>query len=318
MKILLSCIGRRGYIADYFRPHLHFNDSIIGTGNSKYTPGFKNCDFSFILPDIVSPDYIPALIALCREQKIDALISLLDPDINVISKHLEDFRSIGVTPIIPNQSVNDICFDKYLTYLFLKEKGFNTPETYIDFDEAINNIKNGKLEFPLIVKPRKGSASTNLFRARNFKELDAFFHYQPDMLIQEMITGQEYGLDICSDLQGHVLSVVPRKNIIRRFGETMQAETFNDHSLIDLGKHLGEKLGNVGPFDVDCFVRNNQPFIIELNPRFGGVYPLSHLAGADFPGLIIKMINKEAVKPEIGNFQSGIVMMKEYKIVKEL
>ena len=316
MKILLSCIGRRGYIADYFRPHLHIDDSIISIGNSEMTPGFKHCDVSFVVPDITTSDYIPTLINLCRKQKVDALLSLLDPDIDILSRHLDDFRNINVTPIIPDSSVNDICFDKYQTYKFLQANGFNTPETYIDFEEAINDIKKGKLVFPLIVKPRRGSASNNIFKVRNLTELDAFFHYQPDMLIQEMITGQEFGMDICNDLEGNVLSVVPRTNIIRRFGETMQAETSNNPILIDEGLRLGKKLGHVGPLDIDCFLQGGKPFLIELNPRFGGVYPLSQLAGADFPELIIKMIKGERIKPQIGHFQAGVIMMKKYDTVR--
>jgi carbamoyl-phosphate synthase large subunit len=316
VKLLISCIGRRGYIADYFRPHLHKNDSIIATGNSEITPGFKHCDASYLVPDITSPDYVPTLINLCREQKVDALLSLLDPDIDILSCYLDDFRSIGVVPVIPNSSVNEICFDKYQTYKFFQANGFHTPKTYIDFDEAVNDIKKGKLVFPLMVKPRRGSASTNIFRARNSKELDAFFHYQPDMLIQEMISGQEFGMDICNDLQGKVLSVVPRTNIIRCFGETMQAETSDNEILLDEGLRLGETLGHVGPLDIDCFIQDSKPFLIELNPRFGGVYPLSQLAGADFPGLIIKMLKREIVKPQIGHFQSGVVMMKKYDIIR--
>lgn len=314
MNILFSCIGRRGYIAEYFRVHLKPEDKIIGTSNSELTSGFRACDLGAILPDIVSPDYIPTLIQLCREQKVDALLSFSDPDIDLLSQHLDKFRSAGVLPVIPSSQVNEICFDKYQTYLFLIENGFNTPKTYISFEQAVSALDAGKVAFPLIVKPRRGSASHNLFKARNVKELDVFFHYAPDMLIQEMIAGQEYGFDICNDFQGQVLSVVPRKKIAMRSGETDRAETCDNSSLIELGLRLGEKLGHAGPLDVDLFVRGNESFILELNPRFGGGYPLSHLAGANFPQLLIKMIKGESVQPQIGQFESGIIMIKEYSI----
>lgn len=315
MNILFSCIGRRGYIAEYFRTHLGSGDRIIGTGNTEWTPGFRVCDLGVILPDIVSSDYIPTLITLCRNKKIDALLSFSDPDIDVISRHLEEFHSTGVVPVVPSSVVNKVCFDKYNTYLFLREHGFNTPETYVDFEKAVRAVGAGQLTFPLIVKPRHGSASRNLFVARNTKELDVFFHYAPDMLIQEMVTGQEYGFDICNNFQGRVLSVVPRRKIAMRCGETDQAETCDIPSLIDLGLHLGEELGHVGPLDVDLFVHGSKTFILELNPRFGGGYPLSHLAGADFPRLILKMIKGETVEPQVGQFQSGIIMIKEYSVL---
>jgi carbamoyl-phosphate synthase large subunit len=267
------------------------------------------------MPDILSSDYIPTLITLCQEQKIHALLSFADPDIDVLSRRLDEFRTAGILPVIPNPGVNDICFDKYHTYLFLREHGFNTPETYIELEKAVSAIDAGKIAFPLMVKPRCGSASRSLFRARNVKELDVFFHYAPDMLIQEMMTGQEYGFDICNDFQGQVLSVVPRRKIAMRSGETDQAETCDTPSLIDLGLRLGEELRHVGPLDVDLFVQGSKTFILELNPRFGGGYPLSHLAGADFPRLILKMIQGETVQPQIGQFRPGIIMMKEYNIL---
>ena len=316
MNILLSCIGRRGYIADFFRPHLNEGDLIIGTGNEERTTGFNHCDLSFVLPPIHDADYIPALLELCKTYDIDALIPLLDTDIDVISKHMEDFKLAGVTPIMSSQTISNICFDKYLTSLFFEQNGFNAPKTYIYFDEAINDIKTGRLNFPLIVKPRRGSASVNIFRARTLKELDVFFHYKPNMLIQEMITGQECGMDICNDLYGNVISVVPRTNISRSFGETMHAETLDHPGLIESGFLLGARLAHSGPLDVDCFLKDGTVFFIELNPRFGGVYPLSHLSGADFPALIVKMIKGKKPKPQIGQFKADVVMMKEYSIMQ--
>ena len=316
MNILFSCIGRRGYIAEYFRAYLGPNDRIIGTGNSKWTPGFRACDLAIILPDIASSDYIPTLITLCREQKVDALLSFNDQDIDVLSRHLDEFRTAGVLPVVPSPEINDICFDKYRTYLFLKDHGFNTPKTYIDLEKALRDLDADELAFPLIVKPRRGSASYNLFRARNVKELDVFFNYAPDMLLQEMIAGQEYGFDICNNFQGQVLSVVPKRKITMRSGETDQAETCNTSSLIELGLRLGKELGHIGPLDVDLFVQGSKTFILELNPRFGGGYPLSHLAGADFPHLIFKMIKGETVEPQVGQFRSGVIMMKEYNILE--
>jgi carbamoyl-phosphate synthase large subunit len=318
MKILLSCIGRRGYIAEYFKAYLKPGDLLIGTGNSEWTSGFKYCDLAVILPDIYHPDYVPALIQICQQHKVDALLSFSDLDIDVLSRHLPQLRQVGVLPIVTSSVVNEICFDKYCTYQFLKQHGFDTPETYISLEEAVKAIDAGQAAFPLMVKPRRGSGSNNLFRARNLKELDVFFHYAPDMLIQETISGQEHGFDICNDLQGQVLSVVPRRKLAMRSGETDRAETSDNSNLIEVGLRLGEKLGylgHVGPLDVDFFVAGDRIFILELNPRFGGGYPLSHLAGADFPRLIFKMIKGQQVTPEIGNYRPGFLMMKEYRIL---
>ncbi|MBW4619073.1 MAG: ATP-grasp domain-containing protein [Cyanosarcina radialis HA8281-LM2] len=318
MNILLSCIGRRGYIAEYLKADLDPGDLLIGTGNSEWTSGFKHCDLAVVLPDIYSPDYIPALIEICQQKQVDALLSFSDLDIDVLSRHLPQLREAGVLPIVTSSTVNEICFDKHSTYNFLKQHEFNTPETFISFEEAVKALETGRVSFPLFVKPRRGSGSNNLFKARNLKELDVFFHYAAEMLIQETISGQEHGFDICNDLKGNVLSVVPRRKLAMRSGETDRAETSDNPNLIEFGVRLGEKLGalgHVGPLDVDFFVDRDRIFVLELNPRFGGGYPLSHLAGADFSRLILKMAKGQNIEPQIGKYRPRVVMMKEYRIL---
>lgn len=318
MNILLSCVGRRGYIAKYFQESLSLEDVIIGTSNSPWTSGFKYCHVKLIVPDITAPEYVETILQVCRDRQVDVLLSFSDLDIDILSQHVEEFKALGVTPILPSSAVNHICFDKQQGYEFLTKNGFATPRTYSELAVVIDEIERGKLEFPLIVKPRYGSGSLNLFRARNLKELETFFHYAPDMLIQEQIAGQEYGIDVCLNMQGEVLSVIPRRKVAMRSGETDQAEICDRSDLIDLGIRLGSALGNlghVGPLDVDFLDNNGELYAIDLNPRFGGGYPISHLAGGNFPALLLKAAKGEKVDSQIGNFQRDIVMMKEYNIL---
>lgn len=264
------------------------------------------------MPDIVSPEYVPTLVSLCREQYVNAILSFYDPDINTLSQHLDEFRDIGVLPLLPSPEANDVSFDKYRTYHFLKGRGFNTPFTFLSLEEAYSAVDVGEVEFPLIVKPRCVDASRNVFRARNFKELDVFFHYVPDMLIQELITGQEYTCCICNDLQGKVISVVPRRKMNTHGDGVADFETCDASNLIKVGLRIGEELGclgHVGPLNADFFLQDNSVVILDINPRFGSGYPLSHLAGADFPLLIVKMIRGERIEPSVGRFRPGVVMM---------
>ena len=312
MNILLSCVGRRGYIADYFRPHLEPSDLIIGTSNDPHTHGFAACDLGVVLPDIADVNYIPILLELCQEQQIEVLLSFFDQDINKLSQHLPELRTVGVVPMLPSPQVNEICFDKYQTYTFLRECELNTPQTFAELGQAIKALDGGQIGFPLMIKPRYGFASHDIFRARNFDELNVFFHYAPDMIIQEMVSGQECSYDICLDLNGQVLSVVPKRKIFWRGGDS-DMETSDHPALIEVGYRLGQalgKLGHIGPLDADLFLQGDKVSILEMNPRFGGGYPASHKAGADFPHLIIEMVRGNQPEPRIGEFQPGIVMLK--------
>ncbi len=318
MNILLSCIGRRGYIADYFRAHLEPGDRILGTSNSAWTSAFQSCDLGVVLPDIASPDYISTLLCLCQEEEIVLLLSFFDLDVDRLSHHRRDFRALGVVPILPSAEVSDICFDKYRTVSFSMEYGFDAPQTYLDLAQALQAIDEGQLAFPVVVKPRRGFASQNLFWARNGSELEVFFHYASNMLIQEAVAGQEYHLDILTDLEGQVVAVVPKRKVAMRAGETDQAQVCDTPELMDWGLRLGTALGDlghVGPLDVDVFVDGGRIVILEMNPRFGGGYPASHLAAADFPALILNMVRGEPLGSRMGRFKPGVIMMKEYNIL---
>ena len=319
MNILLSCIGRRNYILEYIRAHLEPGDRLIGTSNSEWTVAFQDCDMAVVLPDIADPEYVPAMLDLCREQKVDALLSFFDPDIDVLSKHLDEFRAIDVQPIIPSAEVSDLCFDKYRTFQFLQEQGFDTAITFLDVAGAQQALKTKALQFPVIVKPRYGFASRNVFVAHNMHEMEVFFSYAAEeMIIQGMLGGRACDFDLFVDSAGQVISVVPWCKIASRAGEVDKAITSGDRRLVDLGVRLGEvmgKLGHIGPLDADLFVQEDKVYILEMNPRFGGGYPMSHLAGADFPGLIVKMLRGERLIPQLDDYQPGIILMKGCYIV---
>jgi len=303
MNLLFSCVGRRSYIIDYFRQSLTLSDHIIGTSNTKWAPAMRYCDKKFFMPDIVANNYIDAMLQLCKEQKVDALFSFFDPDVDILAQHYDDFTSIGAIPILPKPKASTICFDKFETFRFLCEHGFDTPLTFIDLALAKRALTKRHLYFPLIVKPRFGFASRDVFKATNLDEMEAYFQLQNDMMIQQMVQGEELDMDICNDINGEeVLAVVIWKKIASRAGETEFAITLDDPILIEVGIRLAKKVGQ------------NKFQIIELNPRFGGGYPVTQLAGGDYPGMLVSMIRGEHVAPRIGEYKTGMVMMKEYRI----
>ena len=319
MNLLFAAIGRRSYMIDYFRKHLSAKDRIIGTSSHEWSAALRYCDEKYILPPIVSDEYIPALLSLCGDLNINGLLSFFDQDIDRISYYKEQLLEAGVTPIIPSAYVSRIGFDKFETYTFLTENKIPTPPTFNSLPEAEAATKNRTLQFPVVVKPQFGFASHSLFIAKNSEQMAVFFNYEPDMLIQEFVDGVEFGLDICTSLEGKVLSIVPRKKIALRAGETDIAVSVKDDRLFDFSLHFAELMascGHVGPMDVDVFEVDGKYLVLELNPRFGGGYPLAQLAGADFPELIIKMIKGEHVESRLGQYKSGVTMMKEYKIME--
>ena len=111
------------------------------------------------------------------------------------------------------------------------------------------------------------------------------------IVIQEMIQAQEYGLDILNDLSGDFVTVIAKKKIAMRAGETDIAEIVDSKFFWNIGKTLSTSLRHIGNLDADCFVDDNGDiYVLELNCRFGGQHPFSHLAGVDFPKQIVEWL----------------------------
>lgn len=315
MNLLFSCIGKRGYIAQFFRESLAPGDRIIGTSNTKWTPGFRYCDRNYLLPDITSSEYPDRVLELCRQESIAAVFSFYDPDVQRLSGIAAEFKKTKIIPVLPSEPVSTICFDKFQTFQFLAANGFDTPKTYLDMARIRQDLDSGDLSFPLIVKPRFGFGSSHTYVANNQEQLAVFFKIGPQMIVQPKVGGDDYDFDICNDLAGKPLSVILWRKFRSTMGETENVITVQNDHLVQVGERLGRTLGHVGPMDVDMFVDDfGNPTIIEMNPRFGGGYPVSHLAGADFPGMLIRLIKGEQVAPRIGDYRAGTVMMKSLDV----
>lgn len=315
MNLLFTCIGRRGYIAEWFREHLSPGDRILGTSNTEWTTGFNACDAAFLVPDVSSEAYVPALLDLCRKENVDAILSFLDLDVDVIARHRDRFIAAGVVPVVPDAGVSTVGLDKLATCEFLRKHGLQAPETFADLESARAALREGRIGWPVVVKPRFGFASQNLFLAHEDQELASCFQRAPNMLVQQLLPGQEYSMDVLNDLQARVVSVVVKRKILMRAGETDQAVSVDHPAALELGVRLGRALRHIGPLDVDLFIDGDSIVVLELNPRFGGAYACSHLAGANFPHKILRMLRGERVEPEIGGYVAGVRMMKDYAIL---
>jgi carbamoyl-phosphate synthase large subunit len=315
MSVLLSCVGRRGYIAEFFRALLSKGEVIIGTANTPWNVGFRSCDVNYLVPSIGDPEYIPTLLNICEKHSVRLVLSFLDGDIGALAAARSQFLERGTIPLITSDTTNAICLDKWNTFCFLKEHGFPCPTTFRDLETVRKSLDSGEISFPLIVKPRRGSASINVFTAHSPAELEVFFNYAEEMIVQPKLNAIEYGVDVCSHLtSGEVLAVVVKRKITMRSGETDKAMIVDNPKIEELARRLGGALKVPGPLDIDILEVDGTPYILEMNPRFGGGYPLSHLAGANFPAIIMAMIRNQPFQDLINKHQYNVVAMKDYEV----
>jgi carbamoyl-phosphate synthase large subunit len=338
MNILLTCAGRRNYIVDYFKAALEQTGGNVYAANSNsYAAAFVPAEQSFLVPEIHHPDYIKTILQICTEYGISAIIPLFDIELPVLAEARNMFLSHGIQVIVSSPDVIKICYDKWETFKFLQQNGFQSPRTYIDLDSVNNAIDKKEIDFPLIIKPRWGMGSIGIMEIDNREELIVLYHkiekviqesylgYQSSkepgqmILIQEKLTGQEYGLDVVNNLRGEYVTTFVKRKIAMRSGETDIAVTENDLELMDFGAKLAKKINHIANLDVDLFRTDKNCFVLEMNPRFGGGYPFSHLAGANLPAAIIAWLKNEkadpawfTITPDITGFK-GIVPLKMTK-----
>ena len=315
MNILVTSVGIRGYLIKYFRKALRNKGKIFAADCNRYAPALYDADNYFILPKILEKNYIDELFRICLMNNIDAVFSLNDIELPILAQSKNKFINKGIKLIVSNPRVIDICYDKYITYKFLKENKFPFPKTFISLDETLEEIKAKTIKFPLLVKPRKGSASLGIKKIFNIKELQDKFKEKENEIIQEFIQCDEYGIDVFCNSNLLPVSIFAKRKIKMRAGETDKAITIYDKKMIEFIKKLIKTLGLYGPGDIDLFKRGNEYIIIEINPRFGGGYPMSHAVGAEFPDKIIKLIDEEPLESDLKRYPDGVVMMKQYEIV---
>lgn len=334
MNILITSVGRRSYMVNFFKNALNGKGLVHVSNSSDITAAFQVADRSIVTPLIYDDNYIPFLLKYCKKNQIDILISLFDIDLYVLASHKEDFSKIGTKVIVSDPSFIKICNDKWLTYHYLKENKFNVPATYIELKDVVQDIHANVIRYPVIVKPRWGMGSLSIYIANNEEELQVFYKkikkeiqnsyicyesqndVEHSVMIQEFISGQEYGLDVINDLDGTYQNTIVRKKYAMRAGETDCAEIIEHKSLKQLGTKLGNITGHIANLDVDVLYDGNRAFILEMNARFGGGYPFSHIAGVDLPLAIVKWCKGEKVDKSILSAKGNTLGHKDISIVK--
>lgn len=319
MNILITSAGTRNKVVQYFKREFKELGKVVATDMSDLAPAIYEADKFYIVPRITDPTYIDSLLDICKKENIDCLLALIDPELSLISENREKFIEIGVTPIISDYNQVELAFDKYEMYKYLSTNGYKCAKSYIDKNEFYKDLEKGNIDFPVFVKPYKGSASININKVNSIEEIETLFDVYNDLLIQEFLDGQEIGADVYIDpISNKVVSIFTKEKIKMRAGETDKARSFKDDKLFELIKELVEKIGYKYMIDMDIFRVGDEYYISEINPRFGGGYPHAYESGVNFPKLIINSIKGIENKSKIGNYEEDIYMMKynEVKIIK--
>lgn len=311
MNILILSAGTRNKVVQYFKKTVGNQGRIIATDCSNLAPAVYEADAFYLVPRITAPDYLDQVLAICKKEKIDGVFSLIDPELSLLAKEKEKFLQIGTTPIISPYELVETCFNKYKMFELLQNMNIPTGMCYLDKQAFYADKERGKIQYPVFVKPVKGSASLNINKVTSDAELEVLFSSYDDLMIQEYMNGQEYGADVYIDMiSGKCTSVFIKKKIKMRAGETDKSVSVKIPALFELIQKFVEKCGFCGMIDIDIFEIGGTFYVSEVNPRFGGGYPHAYECGVDMPQQVINNLAGHENPSAIGEYKEGICMMK--------
>jgi carbamoyl-phosphate synthase large subunit len=304
--VLFTCAGQRVDIVTAFR---RAGATTIATDVDQLAPALYHADQRAIVPRIDDYGYIAALRTLVELHDVRLIVPLTDLDHLVLAQARHELG--GALVLVPGVKTIERCSDKYLAHVFFEEEGIGSPPTWLPTELP------GDLRYPVLVKARRGFGSRHIYRAENQSELDFFLRYTTaDSMVQAACHGTEFSIDVFCDLDSRCLAAIPRTMIESKGGESIKGRTIKDPDLIEFARRVSEALGIIGPGNVQCFREpNGELQVTDVNPRFGGGFPLPTAAGSRYPELALALANGEKLEPRLGDFREGVVMTRFFSQV---
>lgn len=317
MNILLLSSGTRNKIVRYFKKTLKDKGNVVCTDMSNIAPSIYEADKFYTVPRMTEPGYLEVILDICKKERINGVLSLIDPELSLLAENREKFAAVGTTVIGSSYELCERSLDKFEMYHWLIKHGFNCAKSYMDKNEFFHDVETGQAKYPVFVKPARGSASIAISKVYDKETVELLFKHGNGLMIQEYLDGQEIGADVYIDMiSGEVISIFTKKKILMRAGETDKAESFKDDKLFELIKKFVSESGYRGQIDIDIFDVNGEYYISEVNPRFGGGYPHAYESGADHMKLIVNNLEGKVNECVIGvNYEVGTYMMKYNEVM---
>lgn len=316
MNILILSAGTRNKVVQYFRKELEGKGLVIATDCSDLAPAIYEADKYYIVSRMTAPGYLDEIFDICKKEQITGVLSLIDPELSLISENREKFEAVGTTVIESSYELCEMSLDKMAMYNWLTEHGYKCAKSYLDKESFFADVEDGRITYPVFVKPYKGSASISISKVYDKETVELLFAHENDLMIQEFLDGQEIGADVYIDMiSGEIVSIFTKKKIKMRAGETDKAVSFKDEKLFDLIKKFVFEAGYRAQIDIDIFDIDGEYYISEVNPRFGGGYPHAYESGANHMKLIVENLSGKSNECVVGRYKEGTYMMKYNEVM---
>ncbi len=287
MNILLLSAGRRVELYEILKNELSqiSQKSILFTADANIKNSavcLLNPKYSVEIPKVLSKDYIKFLKNYCINKQIKIVIPTIDTELEILASSRDEFEDMGINIIISDKKIINLCRNKKLQEELFSIFDIKTPRLF----------SREKIVYPAFAKPTKGSRSQDLYVLNSPSDFTQSMD-EKDLLFMEFVDPSkydEYTVDMYFSIKGDLKSLVPRKRIAVRDGEVSIGKTEKKKLYELLVKKFIRLPGARGCLTCQFFYSKKGGDLkgIEINPRFGGGYPLSYTAGANFPRLIFQ------------------------------
>jgi len=308
LNILITSASRKVWLVEAFKKALlneGVEGKVISVETNPLSAALYLSDKHYLVPASSRKNFIPEIIKICRKDKIKLIVPTRDGELMLFARHRDIFQRLGISLLVSSPVAVDTCQDKYKFFLFLRLNGIPTPLTFLPHE-----VNPASLRYPLIVKPRFGSGSKDVFKVENKPELKIALSKVTNPIIQEHAEGKEYTLDLFSDFKGRILTVVARLRMEVVSGESYKTITIRDKIMQGCARLIAERLPVIGPATFQCIKNGKSIRFIEANLRFGGASALSMRAGADTPLLILRLLRGKKNIRSSDKFKNGLIMLR--------
>jgi carbamoyl-phosphate synthase large subunit len=285
---------------------------IIGVdiNNKNEIAGSSFCDTFYRVPWAIHSNYIEEIIKICQFEHIQVIFPIIDNELEIIAENINLFHNLNIKVWLSKINTIQICNDKYETYKFLLKHQFPTPQSWLP--EEIEG-RESEMIYPLIVKPRNGFSSIDVFRVENVVDLLQTLKKVNQPILQEYLSGTEFTIDVVADDKSHILAVVPRERIQVKAGISYKGRTVKNEKLSGQAKEIAQALNINGHCNIQCRFQNNIPKFFEVNPRFSGTLPLTIAAGINSPLILLKLTRGENLDRCVFDFREGVYMARYWE-----
>jgi carbamoyl-phosphate synthase large subunit len=309
MNILITSAGQRVSLVRLFKKELlriYPGQKVFAADlRPAFSAACQVADAFFEVPPVTDPTYIPLLLEYCRQYRIGMVVPTIDTELKVLAESRHLFVANGIHLIISSPDFVDICRDKRKTNVFFAGKDIETPA-------AVNKHQP---VFPFFIKPFNGSLSADTFIIRDPSQITAWHMQNEQLMFMEYLDKTEYDeytVDMYYNDRGMLRCLVPRKRLMVRAGEISKGVTCNNKLVPYLSHRLHRIDGARGCLTAQFFLhRTNGRIVgIEINARFGGGYPLSYHAGANYPRWLLQEYFLGMDLPPMYNWEDKLLMLR--------